>query len=125
MSNREFWNKRYTLGYLDALYDFAHWKDGVMFVGTSERHYQDVRREIEAKALCLNQDESISYIAVDVKEEKPSIMGWYNIVGDESVKPKHCGRVWFNGKEFEFGKSQITFSDLLNNHTTLYWMKQI
>lgn len=54
LDHREFWNREYTLGYLDALYDFAHWKDGTMYVGTAGRTYKEVKQEIEAKCLALD-----------------------------------------------------------------------
>lgn len=120
---REFWSKQYTLGYLDALYDFAHYKDGEMFVGNCGRRYKDEVAEIEAKALCLTREDVWNYTAVDVTKEKPEIMGWYNIVAESSPQP--CGRVFFDGKEFQFSKATITFADLLNNNTKIYWLKRI
>lgn len=56
LDHREFWNRTYTQGYLDALYDFAHWKDGTMYVGTTGRTFKEVKSEIEAKCLALNTD---------------------------------------------------------------------
>lgn len=121
--SREFWNKQYTLGYLDALYDFAHWKDGTMYVGTSGKTFKEIKSEIETKALCLRMEDTWQYQAVDVTKEKPSIMGWYNIVGDSS--PQACGRVFYDQKEFQFSKAAITFADLLNNNTKIFWLKRI
>lgn len=123
MQSREFWNKQYTLGYMDALYDFAHWKDGEMFVGNCGTKYKKITQEVESKALCLHMENTWKYQAVNVKKEKPAIMGWYGIVGD--TKPENMGRCFYNGKEFEFSKMQIPVADLLNNNTDLFWLKRV
>ncbi len=36
----------YERGYLDALYRFAWWKDGEMFVGTMGRTYRTAKAEM-------------------------------------------------------------------------------
>ena len=40
------WGEEYTKGYLQCLYDFAHWKDGSMMVGSTGKYYKDIVNQI-------------------------------------------------------------------------------
>lgn len=42
INHRVFVTEEYANGYLDALHDFAHWKDGQMYVGTCGTTYKEV-----------------------------------------------------------------------------------
>jgi hypothetical protein len=46
MRPRDYHNSIYTKGYLDSLYDFAHWRDGVMYVGSCGLRYKDVEEQV-------------------------------------------------------------------------------
>jgi hypothetical protein len=41
--------RAYCHGYLDALYDFAWWKDGVLYVGSGVYTYKQKKGEFKQK----------------------------------------------------------------------------
>lgn len=47
MRPEKFKSRDYTQGYLDCLYDFAHWKDGRMYVGSCGKTYGEVATQIK------------------------------------------------------------------------------
>lgn len=38
------WTTDYLRGYLDALWSYAHWKDGVAYVGSSGKTYKEAEK---------------------------------------------------------------------------------
>ena len=46
-------NKTYQDGYLQALYDYAWWKDGIMYVGCGRKTYKQAKEEFIKKNMEL------------------------------------------------------------------------
>ena len=55
----------YIEGYLQSLYDFAHWKDGVMYVGTTGRAYH-----IAASPFLQEKEALVAELSLSKEEEQ-------------------------------------------------------
>jgi hypothetical protein len=64
---------------------------------------------------------TMKFEEVDITVTKPACCGWFNMTA--GCLPRAMGRVWFNGKDFEFQDAQFNFSDLLNQGAKIYWLR--
>lgn len=54
--NRFLWTPEYLRGYLDALWSYAHWKDGTAYVGSTGQTH----REAKDWALAQARDDGVT-----------------------------------------------------------------
>lgn len=58
---------------------------------------------------------------VDIAVEKPEYRGWFNMTAE--CLPRAMGRVWFDGKRFDFKTADLDFSRLLEDGDKVYWLR--